>query len=187
MEINPRTPVLIGVGQITERPSSGASFASRPTPLSLMVQALEIASKDTGATGTLQAIEEIVAIGSFTWHTIDPAKLAAEQLGLKNVVTRLTPTGGNLPQMLVHESARRILSGELTTICVVGSEANYARGLARKEGVETEWIKQGDDVAKPPFVEDNRIPFTKDEYEQGLTLPVEVYPVFENARRAHRE
>ena len=184
MEINPRTPVLIGVGQITERPISGATFASRSTPLSLMVQALEKAAGDSGAPGALEAIDEIVAIGSFTWHTNDPARLVVEQLGLKDVVTRLTPTGGNLPQMLVHESARRILNGEVTTVCVVGSEANYARGLARKEGVDPEWIKQGDEVAKPPFVEDNRIPFTKDEYEQGLTLPVEVYPVFENARRA---
>ena len=184
MEINPRTPVLIGVGQITERPSSGATFASRSTPLSLMVQALEKAAGDSGAPGALEAIDEIVAIGSFTWHTNDPARLVVEQLGLNDVVTRLTPTGGNLPQMLVHESARRILNGEVTTVCVVGSEANYARGLARKEGVDPEWVKQGDEVAKPPFVEDNRIPFTKDEYEQGLTLPVEVYPVFENARRA---
>ncbi len=60
----------------------------------------------------------------------------------------------------------------------------YARALARRAGQKVDWTIQGEEVVSPPLVEENRIPFTKDEYDQGLTLPVEVYPLFENARRA---
>ena len=177
--------MLIGVGQVTNHPEKGATFESRPQPLDLMVEALTRAASDAGNERTvLEAIQEIVAIGSFTWHTNDPAMLVAERLGLGGVTTRLTPTGGNLPQRLVHESARRILAGEITTIAVVGSEAMNARALAHREQRKVDWVKQGDGVPKPPMLEADRIPFTKEEYDQGLTLPVEVYPLFEHARRA---
>lgn len=185
MQPAPRTPVLIGVGQVTDRPTSPARYDQRPHPLDLMVQALERASDDTGVgRRSLESINELIAVGSFTWHTTNPALLVAERLGLVDVVTRLTPTGGNIPQALVHQSAQRILAGEIETVAVVGSEAMYAHALARREGRKVDWQRQGDSVAAPELVEEDRIPFTAAEYEQGLTLPVEVYPIFENARRA---
>ena len=184
MAIEPRTPVMVGVGQITDHPDHDATYESRPHPLDLMIEALERAGADTGADGALRSLDELVAIGSFTWHTTDPALLAVSALGLSNVRTRLTPTGGNIPQKLVHESARRILANEIDAIAVVGSEAMYASSLARKQGLPLGWRKQDDSVAAPDLVEENRAPLTKDEYENGITLPVEAYPLFENARRA---
>jgi acetyl-CoA C-acetyltransferase len=175
---------MVGVGQITDHPVHDAAYESRPHPLDLMVQALERASEDTGSTGVLGALDELVAIGSFTWHTTDPALLVAQALGLRDIKTRLTPTGGNIPQKLVHESARRILANEIDAIAVVGSEAMYASSLARKQGLPLGWLKQDDTVVAPALVEENRTPLTKDEYENGITLPVEAYPLFENARRA---
>jgi acetyl-CoA C-acetyltransferase len=183
MSISGRTPVIIGVGQVTSRPQASDTYATRPTPLTLMTEALERAALDTGTADVLLHLDELVAIGSFTWHPRDPALLVAESLGI-TTRTRLTPTGGNIPQKLVHESARRILSGELDAIAVVGSEAMSASAMARREGVPTNWPTQDDSVAKPELVEEDRIPFTADEYANGLTLPVEVYPLFENARRA---
>jgi len=183
--ISPRTPVIIGVGQITDRPSPTATYAERPEPLDLLVSALELALEDAHATGAvLAALEEIVAIGSFTWKTADPALLVAERLGATHVTTRLTPTGGNIPQKLVHESSLRILRGEANLIAVVGSEAMHASSLARREGHKPNWVTQGPEVVSPALVEEDRIPFTAEEYGNGLTQPVEVYPLFENARRA---
>jgi len=175
---------MVGVGQITDHPDHDAAYESRPHPLDLMIEALERASADSGADGVLRSLDELVAIGSFTWHTTDPALLVANVLGLSNVRTRLTPTGGNIPQKLVHESARRILANEIDAIAVVGAEAMYASSLARKQGLPLGWLKQDGSVAAPDLVEENRAPLTKDEYENGITLPVEAYPLFENARRA---
>ncbi len=185
MTISPRTPVIIGVGQITDRPSPTATYAERPEPLDLMVSALERAVDDAHATGGLLAtLEEIVAIGSFTWKTADPALLVAERLGATHVTTRLTPTGGNIPQKLVHESSLRILRGDANLIAVVGSEAMHASSLARREGHKPNWVTQGPEVVSPALVEEDRIPFTAEEYGNGLTQPVEVYPLFVNVRRA---
>jgi acetyl-CoA C-acetyltransferase len=179
--------VLVGVGQVTKRPRAGAHFADAPTPLDLMAEALELASADAHATTSLVTqLDELVAIGSFTWHPRDPAALVSERLGLRPRATKLTPTGGNLPQKIVHTTARRVASGEVTCVAVVGSEAMHAHALARREGVPVEWPTQGEDVPRPTMIEEERIPFTGEEYEQGLHLPVDVYPLFENARRFAR-
>ncbi|MDE3008591.1 MAG: acetyl-CoA acetyltransferase [Acidobacteriota bacterium] len=187
MTLDPRTPVLVGVGQVTTRPSAGARFADAPTPLDLMTEALELASADAHATTSLLAqLDELIAIGSFTWHPRDPAALVAERLALRPHATSLTPTGGNLPQKIVHATARRVASGDVACVAVVGSEAMHAHALARREGVALDWPTQSDDVPRPTMVEEERIPFTAEEYEQGLHLPVDVYPLFENARRFAR-
>jgi acetyl-CoA C-acetyltransferase len=148
-----------------------------------MVEALEAAAIDTGASAMLDDIDEIAAVASFTWHTNDPALLVAERLGL-SVTTRRLSVGGNTPQRFAHEAARRIISGEVRTVAVVGAEAMYARLLARREGREIDWVIQPDDVANPTVPSDDPAPLTAAEYGQGLTFPTNVYPLFENARRA---
>jgi acetyl-CoA C-acetyltransferase len=175
--------VLVGVGQITERPDTTTTYESRMQPLDLMVEALERAAVDSGAASILTSLDEIVAISSFTWHTKDPALLVAEQLGL-DVTTRLLGVGGNTPQTFVHHAARRILAGELEAVAVVGAEAMYARLLARREGREVDWVLQPDDVPSPLIATGDPAPLTAAEYGQGLNLPNNVYPLFENARRA---
>jgi len=187
VNIDPRTPVLVGVGQVTRRARHDETFESAPTPLDLMAEALEIAQADTNASKSLLSdLDELTAIKSFTWHPADPAALVAERLGLSTPVTRLTPTGGNVPQKLVHDSARRIASGEVNCVAVVGAEAMHAHALARREGRELNWPDQPEGTPRPPATEDERAPLTKEEYEQGLHWPVEVYPLFENARRYAR-
>jgi acetyl-CoA C-acetyltransferase len=148
-----------------------------------MVEALERAALDTGATAMLENIDELVAVSSFTWHTNDPALLVAQQLGL-DVATRLLSVGGNTPQKFLNDAARRILAGELRCVAVVGAEAMYARLLARREGRELGWEQQNDDVPSPVMASNDPAPLTAAEYSQGLNLPTNVYPLFENARRA---
>jgi acetyl-CoA C-acetyltransferase len=148
-----------------------------------MVEALERAAADSGAASMLANIDEIVAVSSFTWHTNDPALLVAQRLGL-DVSTRLLNVGGNTPQKFVHDAARRILSGELRSAAVVGAEAMYARLLARREGRALSWVMQSDDVPSPMIATIDPPPLTPDEYGQGLNFPTNVYPLFENARRA---
>ena len=148
-----------------------------------MVEALERAAADSGAAALLEHIDEIAAVASFTWHTNDPALLVAERLGLK-VKTRRLSTGGNTPQKFVHDAARRILAGDVRTVAAVGAEAMYARLLAKREGREPDWVLQPSDVPIPMVAHDDPAPLTAAEYAQGLSLPSNVYPLFENARRA---
>jgi len=41
-----------------------------------------------------------------------------------------------------------------------------ARASAHREQRKVDWVKQGDGVPKPPMLEADRIPFTKEEYDQ---------------------
>jgi len=148
-----------------------------------MVAALEAAVVDSGASSMLENIDEIVAVSSFTWHTNDPALLVAERIGLQ-VATRLLNVGGNTPQRFVHDTARRILAGDVRTVALVGAEAMYARLLAKREGRELDWVLQSDEIPSPMVASDDPSPLTAAEYGQGLSLPTNVYPLFENARRA---
>ena len=148
-----------------------------------MVAALEAAAVDSGASSMLKNIDEIVAVSSFTWHTNDPALLVAERLGLQ-VTTRRLNVGGNTPQQFVHDTARRILAGEVRTVALVGAEAMYARLLAKREGLELDWVLQSDEIPSPAVASHDPSPLTAAEYGQGLNLPTNVYPLFENARRA---
>lgn len=185
--LDPRTPVIVGVGQVTVRPVEGQAYDDRPTPLDLMVDSLEAAVDDAGPGDELLArLDEVVAVGSFTWHPRDPARLALETLGAPVCRTRLAPIGGDLPQRLVAESARRIAAGEIDAVAITGSEAMYAHRLARREGRALDWPGQGEDVPVPPRVGEDRSPLTPVELAHGLALPVDVYPLFENARRARR-
>jgi acetyl-CoA C-acetyltransferase len=183
VSVAPLTPVLVGVGQVTERPDTGTRYATRKHPLDLMVEALELAAADSGAASILDSLDELVAVSSFTWHTNDPALLVAERLGLE-VTTRLLGVGGNTPQRFVHDSAKRILAGELRSVALVGAEAMYARLVARREGCELGWTMQPADVPSPLIGTSDPAPLTAAEYGQGLNLPTNVYPLFENARRA---
>jgi acetyl-CoA C-acetyltransferase len=70
------------------------------------------------------------------------------------------------------------------TVALVGAEAMYSRLLAKREGVELEWTTQGDEVPNALIATHDSAPLTAAEYGQGLNLPTNVYPLFENARRA---
>ena len=148
-----------------------------------MVEALRRAGADAGGR-VLDDLDELVAIRSFVWHTDDPARLVADELGLRVTRTRHTATGGNTPQQLVHEYSRRIAAGELHAVAVVGAEAMHARSLARREGVETGWVVQSDGDTLEHPLEEERSPLTGAEFAAGLTMPTDIYPLFENARRA---
>ena len=182
--LDPRTPVVVGVGQVTVRPEAGHGYHDRPTPLDLMRDALAAAADDSGAGRALLArLDQVVAIRSFVWHPRDPASLVLETLGLAPRATALAPTGGSQPQRLVAAAARRIAAGELDAIAIVGAEAMYAHLLARREGRRGDWPGP---VEEPTVGETDRDPFTAEERRHGLALPVGVYPLFENARRARR-
>ena len=47
MSVDPNTPVIVGVGQVTNRPGAdGGGLDSRPEPIGLMVQAVQAAMED---------------------------------------------------------------------------------------------------------------------------------------------
>lgn len=179
------TPVIVGVGQVTNRPSR-TDDATWTEPLDLMGRALELALVDaTGGSATSalrERIDEIAAIPSFVWHVPDPARLLAARLGIEVAATRLAYAGGTTPQTLLFDAARRISRGELDVAVIVGAEAMRTRDLARRAGAPLSWATDPDREAAPLYGE---VPDALTDHERavGLALPVTTYALFEHARR----
>jgi acetyl-CoA C-acetyltransferase len=92
-----------------------------------------------------------------------------------------------MPQKLVAEAAADIQAGRLDVAVICGSEAMYSRSAAKKDTSRPAkpWTVQ--DPATTPAARTfgtDRMPLTELEIERGVRMPVEIYPLFENARRA---
>ena len=182
--IDPRTPVIVGVGQSINRPSLDGLVQ----PVDLMARAVTAAADDAGAgRALLESLDVLTAVASFVWHPIDPAALVAERLSITPRMTQVTATGGSYPSKLVAQAARMIMAGEADAVGFVGAEAMASRSAGRKLDDRPQWAEQDpSEVATPPVFGEDVMPFTDLEISRGVTAPVSIYPLFENAMRAAR-
>jgi len=177
--IDPRTPVIIGVGQHLHR-AKGLEDAMEPA--ALMEAAILEAATDAGLSGP-PAFDSIRVVSSLSWRYGNPAWVIAQRLGQTPSELAHTTAGGNTPQTLINKTSQEILRGELDLVALTGGEAWRTRMRARKENATLEWPKAPDD--QPPVMIGEDLDMTHPaEAERGVYLPVQIYPMFETAIRA---
>ena len=132
MAVDPCTPVLVGVGQFTER-IDDASYRGM-SAVELATAAVQAALTDTGADvrSVAQAIEVFVGLRQFEICTpfAKPAlgcsdnylRSVAQRVGADPARAVLEPIGGNGSQKLVTEFAGAIAAGDIEVAFVLGSE-----------------------------------------------------------------
>ena len=179
--VDPRTPVLIGAGQLSHRVDRGEAPLE---PVDLVVEAARRAAADSGAgdaalTG-LDAVH-IVAILSFRYR--DPGALVAQRLGASPRDTTLSGMGGNSPQSLVNQTCLDIQAGRADLVLIGGAEAWRTRMAARAGNSELGWTEQGEDVPKARHSTEDVAMSAPGEQARGVLMPVQVYPIFEQAYR----
>jgi acetyl-CoA C-acetyltransferase len=198
MTIDPSTPVVVGAGQVTNRPRTEGegSLADRPEPLGLMLDAVHAAVEDCDGVapgGTAVAGRSLLArAGSLrianplSWHYVDPGALLAEELGIEPDQILVTTTGGNNPQSLVNATALAIGRGDIEVAVIAGADCFYTQAAARRHPDRPllPWTVQSADTDPPTLFGSDRRGTTKSEEERGLDLPIHVFPLFENALRA---
>jgi acetyl-CoA C-acetyltransferase len=190
MALDPRTPVLVGVGQVTERPDQGRPVAERVEPVELMARALRAASADCGGHGSgerlLVRAQSLRIMVPLSWRYINPALLVADRLGLAPAELALTSIGGNSPQSVASVTAQAIASGQLDVALVAGAECIYTRIAARRDPDRPilPWTTEPPETPEPVRIGEDRTPVTEVELACGLDRPIHVYPLFENALRA---
>jgi acetyl-CoA C-acetyltransferase len=140
VNIDPRTPVLVGAGQINDR-----DFGSEP--VDLMVRCSEAALDDTGAASALRARIEAVRVVWGIWPYADPGRLVAERLGRPDARTTTTTSGGNQVYDLVIDTASRIAAGELDVAVVCAAEALRTRRSDHARGITTQYLAERDGAA----------------------------------------
>ncbi|MEE8042021.1 MAG: acetyl-CoA acetyltransferase [Pseudomonadales bacterium] len=175
-----KVPVLVGVAQLEQRISEPGEGEE---PLALMVEAVKRAAEDAGSQALLAAATSVRVVRG-AWSYDNPAKAVAEQVGLGDVETGLTPFGGNGVQSVFNRSALEVQAGRHEVIVITGAECGNSQAKARKAGVELELSEA---PGKPSLFigEDNPMSLAF-ERERGVRAPIQFFPMFENALRHHR-
>lgn len=179
--VSPRVPVLLGGGQITDRPED---LTAGREPLALMEEATRRAMEDARVGRTLFAAIDTVAVVNVLCHDYgDAAGLLAERLGCRPARTLYTTVGGNTPQTLVNHLCGEIAAGRIGLALVAGAEAWRTSRALGQAGRPPSWTTRP--APARPWG-DGRNGMSELELKHGLFFPAEVYPLFENAYRAAR-
>ncbi len=193
MPVDPRTPVIVGVGQVTRRPDGiDPPAADSPDATALMAEAIRLALTDAGGHATDQIgtrVDVLAVVNTLSWRYGDPARIVAERAGLEPRRRVVTPMGGNSPQALVNSTARSIAAGEIDVAVLTGGETWRTRMRARRAEVELDWPRVEEDqvAADPPEVWGGELTMNSEhEAALGVYMPVQIYPLFESAIRARR-
>lgn len=164
-----RTPVIVGVGQVNDRPDRADDGLD---PIGLMAEALRRADRDAGG-GWLSDCDVLAVVSQLAWPDLNPVDATlAERLGMAPRHREQTAKpNGDSPIRLLNEAANRIGTGAATICAVVGGEAlRTAAALARPDALRNAPHRKRDSYAA----------------RHGLVVPVDVYPLYENAGRAAR-
>src|SRR5271163_693769 len=173
-----RIPVIVGIGEITDRP---AELTSGLEPLTLLEQALKRAEADSGAK-LLGEIGSLDVVNFLSWRYRDPEKLLAQRLGIAPAHCYYGPVGGESPIRYLHEAAQRIARGECAVAAVCGAEAQSTATKAERAGVTLPWTPFAHDVEEPKRGAAFQKPLA---VKLGVFRPITVYPLYESATSAH--
>lgn len=192
-EVADNTPVIIGVGQYSER--IGEPGYRALSHMDLAGRALQAAIDDCETAGDVAgAIEALIAIRQFEisyegavapfGHSNNPPRSIAQRVGANPEFAILEITGGQANQKMVGEVAERIAHCEYDVAAIVGSEAiSTVLDLLRK-GERPDWSETVDGPMDDRGYGPERI-FEKTWAKHGTNGVIGGYACADNARR-HR-
>jgi acetyl-CoA C-acetyltransferase len=199
-DIDPRTPILVGGGQFTQRTAREGKLGESLSPIAMLEKAARLALADTGANNRLARAIDTVAAVRFTADSPgdqgrlpkrmfrNPPASLAKHLDLAPRRVLYTATGGNTPQWLVNRTAEEIANGECEAALLVGAEYIATLLGAMKQGIDLGWANDPDtdSGSDPEEIGEQRAGTTPYERAYGLHFPVNAYPLFENALRGQK-
>jgi|FLYL01.1.fsa_nt_gi acetyl-CoA C-acetyltransferase len=172
-------PVIVGVAQLTNRSDR---LEDAVEPLEMMARVARQAAEDAGDRALLTKLDSVQVVNILAWGYKDAPGMLAERIGANPAHKLYSAVGGDTPQRLVNETAKAISEGRLQLALIAGAEAVHSARRARKLGRDLGWTPR----ATPQEVTgDMRQGFNEVEARHGATMPIRVYPLFENAIRAH--
>jgi acetyl-CoA C-acetyltransferase len=190
MSLDPRTPVLVGAGQYVDRDSGPGAGLS---PMDMLAEVARRAIADSGGSGLAAAIDTIAVVRLFADSAPAFASPFGRQNNLPHAIARRIgasprsmvygPVGGNTPQMLANHFMEAIASGEADVVLLAGCEPIRTQSRAQKAGIALDWNEHAPTDADAPFQEMQMV--SRHELAHGIALPVNVYPLFENALGHH--
>src|SRR5271166_1925153 len=191
MNLDPRTPVIVGVGQAAERIDDPGYRAM--SPVELAAAAAQAAIDDCGGAAVSPAIDTIAALRQFEisgpvasavlGRSNNYPRSVAKRIGAEPARAILEIVGGQGPQHLISELAAEIAAGRSEVALIFGSDAtstlrHFARAEAKPDFAET---VGGDLEDRGQGMEGLISRYT---ISHGLIDAPTQYGLLENARRA---
>jgi acetyl-CoA C-acetyltransferase len=175
--VDPRTPVIVGVGQVTNRRERIVDA------MSLMEEAVRAADADAGG-GIFDQIRSVQVLSVVSKRYSASATTLAARLGLPEGERITTTVGGSTPQWLLCDACDRIVAGELDGVLIAGAEALDSARRAAREGIA---FDGGDNevAGEDTLIGDDRPPVGDAEIRAGVVAPAQIYPMFDQVL-AHR-
>ncbi|MDB5627722.1 MAG: acetyl-CoA acetyltransferase [Tardiphaga sp.] len=173
-----RRPVIVGIGEITDRPTD---IAQGLEPLDLLEAALKRAADDAGA-ALLSQIDSLDIVNFLSWRYDAPEQLLAARLGAKPTHNYYGPVGGESPIRYLHEAAQRIARGESKVAAICGAESQGTATKAARAKIDLPWTPFAHHVEEPKRGAAFQKPLA---VALGVFRPVTVYPLYESATSAH--
>ena len=186
--------MIIGVAQLSQKPTIGDQLINAPDPIDLMTEAIRQAAADAAGADAvadlINAIDTIAVVGGL-WRYKNPAALiidelnGAEELGNREVRTVLTTFGGNLPIHSAHTLAQRIADDDIDLAVLTGGECNFSRRNLTKRD---EKPRRRDDI-RADDVENWGPPLDMGDLvavDRGGETPRNSYAILDSAIRAER-
>ena len=188
MSIDPRTPVLVGIAQSVDRTSEPGQGLS---PQEMMAAVSRAAIADSGGHDVEGAIDCVTVVRLFQDSGFGTPfgkqnnlpQAVATRIGAQPKRTLYGPVGGNSPQMLVNHFAQAITQGDHDVVLLTGCEPLRTQARALKAGLKLDWAEDSPEPAeqwpeKTTYASGHEI-------QHGIAMPVNIYPLFENALGAH--
>jgi acetyl-CoA C-acetyltransferase len=191
--MDPRAPILVGCGQITDTKGQPTSERSL---VQFCAEAANMALEDTQASIGGHALgHEVDAIAVLEFfsdisprfrspygRSSNPPKSVARRLHAHPRQLLYSHSGGNMPQYLVNRFAEEIANGETELALVCGAELLRSSQNARRAGMALDWHE--DPGGEPTRIGDKRFGYSDEEARHELRAAIHFYPLLENAIRA---
>ena len=174
--IDPRTPVVVGVGQVNQRAAAGEARS----PVQLFADAARLADGEAG--GLLASTDTVATVLIGSWRYANASVAVARELRIEPRSTVVSSLGGNSPQLLLNEMAADILAGERDVVLVGGGEVLHGRRVARAAGVELEF-ERNDDPPYSTVIGTDKAGTNDVENAHRASAPTQLYPLLETALR----
>ena len=191
MSLDDNTPVIIGVGQVSER--VGEAGYRECSPMDLAGEALAAALADARAKRKLApALDTIAAIRQFEisgtrygapfGHASNPPRAIAKRIGARPQRAILELVGGQGPQRLVGELAAEIAAGRSRLAAIVGSEAISTVRALTTVGATRHWAERNRGTIEDRGYGHEGV-YDAALLRYGAGTPIASYALAENVRR----
>ncbi|KAK2595105.1 hypothetical protein QQS21_007190 [Conoideocrella luteorostrata] len=189
MASKPAVPIIVGVGDVRNK-----SFKTEDAiePAQLMTTAIQRAVEDSGLAKSAQQsllsqVDSLRVVPTWTWAYNDLPGVISASLGVRPSQQVLGEHGGNQPALQCDEAARDIATRKSTVSVLTGGEALASLAACQKAGQNPPrgWLEP-DPNGKQLASLDLSILKDGPGTMHSMGLPIHVYPLYENGRRANR-